>query len=58
MKTFENGAQTNAQELPVGIRQRSIFVDGYRIKLNFPVVSENSILSEIKKIMLGGVTRI
>jgi len=58
MKTFENGTHTSAQVLSAEIRQHNIFVDGYKIKLNFPVKSEKSVLNDIKHIMLGGVVRI
>jgi hypothetical protein len=38
-------------------KQVHMIVDGCKIKLNFPATPEDSAVNDIKRMMLGGVTK-
>ena len=44
------------KEKPAEYKQVSLIVDGCKVKMNFPPAQENTVISDIKRMMLGGVS--
>ena len=57
MKLISSEKDTTALETPANNRQVHMIVDGRKIKLNFPVESKSSAISDIKHMMLGGAVK-
>ena len=47
----------NAPEKTADNTEIHILVDGCRVRLNFPAKSEGSVISDIKRMMLGGAIK-
>ena len=52
-----NGRSAAMRENPVDNRHIHIIVDGCNVKLNFPIKPESMALSDVKRMMLGGVVK-
>lgn len=57
MSTKEISKQTAVLEKPAENRQLHCIVNGCKVKLNFPAKPESSAVSDIKRMMLGGVVK-
>lgn len=57
MSTKESGKQPAVSEQPVENRRLHCIVDGCKVTLNFPAKPEGSAVSDIKRMMLGGVVK-
>lgn len=55
MSTKEIVRQAAVLEKPAENKQLRLIVNGYNVKLNFPEKPEGSAVSDIKRMMLGGV---
>ena len=55
MSTKEISKQAAVLEKPVENKQLHCIVNGCKVKLNFPEKPEGSAVSDIKRMMLGGV---
>lgn len=55
MKAKEHGKQAAILEKPAENKQLHCIVKGCKVKLNFPAKPEGSVVSDIKRMMLGGV---
>jgi hypothetical protein len=55
MSTKETGKQDAVLEKPAENKQLHLIVNGCMVKLNFPEKPEDSAVSDIKRMMLGGV---
>ena len=56
MNAKDNKKQAQSKEKPVEYKQVSLIVDGCKVKMNFPPAQENTVISDIKRMMLGGVS--
>ena len=57
MKANESNKNAATFERPMDKRQLLLIVDGCKIKLNFPVEPEAAAISDIKRMMFGGVVK-
>ena len=57
MSTKEIVRQAAVLEKPAENKQLHCIVNGYKVKLNFPAKPESSAVSDIKRMMLGGVVK-
>jgi len=57
MKTNESDKGAATLELPADNKQLLLIVDGCKIKINFPIEPETFVISDIKRMMLGGVAK-
>ena len=57
MSTKEIVRQAAVLEKPAENKQLHCIVNGCKVKLNFPVKPEGSAVSDIKRMMLGGVVK-
>ena len=57
MSTKEISKQAAVLEKPVENKQLHCIVNGCKVKLNFPAKPESSAVSDIKRMMLGGVVK-
>lgn len=57
MSTKEIVRQAAVLEKPAENKQLHCIVNGCKVKLNFPAKPENSAVSDIKRMMLGGVVK-
>jgi hypothetical protein len=55
MNAKEPGKQAAVIEKPAENKQLHYLVNGCKVKLNFPAKPEGSVVSDIKRMMLGGV---
>lgn len=55
MKILNDGKSAAKSENLKNNKQLHIIVDGCKVKLNFPSQSEASTLTDVKRMMLGGV---
>lgn len=57
MKAKNSGKSTVVLEKPANNAQLRMIVDGCKVKMNFPSESEKPAINDIKRMMLGGVTK-
>ena len=57
MKSNDNGKSAATPKETTDSKQVHMIVDGCKIKLNFPVEPEQSAITDIKRMMLGGAVK-
>ena len=57
MKLIENEKPPVRNDKPTDNNQFHIVVAGCKVKLNFPPKPDNTVLSDVKRIMLGGAIK-
>ena len=57
MKQAENEKTAATMKQPTDNKQVHLVVAGCKVKMNFPANTEATAINDIKRMMLGGVTR-
>jgi hypothetical protein len=57
MKPKDNDSYTAKWEKPASSRQIHLMVNGSKVKMNVPSKPESTVISDVKRMMLGGVVK-